>query len=44
VVPTPCEKGADKVAELGKAVSEKVQEYVGAMEKVRRLRVKSVRV
>jgi hypothetical protein len=36
VVPTPCNKGADKVAELGAAVSEKLQEYLAAMEKVRR--------
>lgn len=35
VVPAPCDKGADKVQELGAAVSEKVQEYVAAMEKVR---------
>jgi hypothetical protein len=36
VVPAPSAKGADKVAELGAAVSEKLQEYVAAMEKVRR--------
>jgi hypothetical protein len=35
VVPAPCDKGADKAGELGAAVSERLQEYVAAMEKVR---------
>lgn len=39
VVPTPCEKGADKAAELGASVSERLHEYLAAMEKVSRERV-----
>lgn len=34
MVPTPCDKGADKASELGASVSERLQEYVAAMEKV----------
>jgi hypothetical protein len=34
VVPSPCDKGSDKVAELGAAVSDKLQEYLTVMEKV----------
>lgn len=34
-VPGPTSAGADLVAELGKTVSDKLQEYIGAMEKIK---------
>lgn len=36
-VPTPTAEGAEAVAELGRSVAAKVQEYIAAMEKVRHL-------
>lgn len=39
MVPAPCDKGADKAAELGASVSERLQEYVAAMEKVNRVQL-----
>jgi hypothetical protein len=35
VVPAPSEQGTQAVAELGSAVSAKLQDYIAAMEKVR---------